>query len=249
MAGQPGFEIFGPWADGERVLDAILVAGDEFDLKRGGARAYATANLESGWMPRPFTAIFSDKQKAYREWLPATAVGSLGGSFLSQDVTDYYHTPYDIGYGMLVKFDHDFVGRDALEKIADAPHRDKVSLVWNVDDVLEIQRSQFEEGTPAKFLEFPKARFAYFQVDQVLHEGKPVGMSTDVGYIANERVVISIASVETSVAKPGTEVTVLWGEDPNTTKPAVEPHRQVHVRATVAPIPYTKAIRDRYRTN
>jgi vanillate/3-O-methylgallate O-demethylase len=249
MAGQPGFEFFGPWADGDRILEAILEAGEEFGLRRGGARAYATANLESGWMPRPFTAIFGDKEKSYREWLPAAAVGSLGGSFVSSDVVDYYHSPYDIGYGRLVNFDHDFLGRDALEKIADEPHREKVNLVWDVDDVLGILRSQLEDGTPAKFLEFPKSRYAYFQVDQILHEGTPVGMSTDIGYITNERVVISIASVDATVAEPGTEVTVLWGEEPNTAKPAVETHRQVKVRATVAPMPYAKVVRDNYRKN
>ena len=51
MAGQPGFELFGPWADGDDVLRAILTAGEEFGLVRAGAKAYSTANLESGWIP------------------------------------------------------------------------------------------------------------------------------------------------------------------------------------------------------
>jgi len=247
MAGQPGFEIFGPWEEGDAVLEAILKAGEEFDLKRGGARAYATANLESGWVPRPFTAIFGEKQKGFREWLPATSVGSLGGSMDSPDVTDYYHTPHDLGYGHVVKFDHDFVGREALEELVKAPRRTKVTLEWNVDDVMSVIRSQYEPGLPAKFIEFPKARYAFFQVDKIMQDGRQVGMSTDVGYIANERAMISLASIDLSLAEPGTEVTVLWGEDPNTRKPGVEPHRQVEVRATVAPIPYAKVIRDSYR--
>ncbi|WP_239154521.1 hypothetical protein [Amycolatopsis sp. FDAARGOS 1241] len=45
----------------------------------------------------------------------------------------------------------------------------------------------------------------------------------------------------------GTEVTVLWGEDPNSTKPGVERHRQVGIRATVAPAPYVQEVRDSYR--
>ena len=248
MAGQPGFEIFGPWADGEAVLHAILSAGEACGLKRGGARCYATANLESGWIPRPFTAIFGEKQKAFREWLTPQAVGSLGGSMDSRDVSDYYLTPYDLGYGKHVKFDHDFVGRAALERIAPIPRREKVTLVWNVDDVLGVMRSQFEPGTPAKYIEFPKSRYAFFQVDKVLSKGKFVGVSTDVGYITNERAMISLASVDVAVAKPGAEVSVLWGEKPNSTKPAVEPHRQVEIRATVAPVPYAQVIRDRYRT-
>lgn len=247
MAGQPGFEIFGPWEDGERILDAILKAGEGLGLTRGGGKAYATANLESAWIPRPMTAIFGDNEKAYREWLPATAVGSLGGSMDSADIRDYYHTPYDIGYGRVVKFDHDFVGRAALEEIAKNPARDKVTLVWNIDDVMSIMRSQFEPGLPAKFIELPKARYAFFQVDKILHKGSYAGMSTDVGYITNERAFISLASIDRSLSEPGTQVTLLWGEEPNSSKPAVERHRQVEVRATVAPAPYPQIIRDSYR--
>ncbi len=76
--------------------------------------------------------------KAYRQWLTADELrgdGSLGGSFYSDDIADYYLTPYDLGYGPFVKFDHDFVGREALEKMADEPRRKKVTLVWNGDDV------------------------------------------------------------------------------------------------------------------
>ena len=32
MAGQPGFELFGPWADGEAVREALVTAGEEFGL-------------------------------------------------------------------------------------------------------------------------------------------------------------------------------------------------------------------------
>jgi glycine cleavage system aminomethyltransferase T len=249
MAGQPGFEIFGPWAEGEVVLEAVLAAGSGYGLKRAGARCYSTANLESGWIPRPFSAIFGPKEKAFREWLAPEAVGSLGGSMDSREISDYYLTPYDLGYAKHIKFDHDFVGRQALEKISSARHRQKVTLVWNVDDVLSVMRSHFEPGTPAKYIEFPKSRYAFFQVDKVLYQGRYVGMSTDVGYITNERAMISLASLDIEAAKPGSQVTVLWGEKPNSTKPAVEPHRQVEVRATVAPIPYAQVIRDGYRRN
>ncbi|WP_233576051.1 hypothetical protein [Saccharopolyspora rhizosphaerae] len=42
----------------------------------------------------------------------------------------------------------------------------------------------------------------------------------------------------------GTEVTVLWGEEPISGKRAVELHREVEIRATVAPAPY---VQDSYR--
>jgi len=247
MAGQPGFELFGPWAEGGDVLTSILEAGQESGLVRVGAKAYSTANLESGWIPTTVPAIFGPEMKAYREWLDASALGSLAGSMDSADITDYYVTPYDIGYGRTIRFDHDFYGREALEHIASGPQRVKVTLVWNPDDLARVVRSLCEPGTPAKYIEFPKARYALFQADKVLHGGSLAGLSLDAGYIANEHAFVSLATVDAAVSEPGTEVTVRWGEEPNSAKPSVERHRQVEIRATVGPVPYVREIRDSYR--
>ncbi|MFF7474398.1 aminomethyl transferase family protein [Streptomyces sp. NPDC008092] len=249
MAGQPGFELFGPWEEGAEVLAAVLAAGSEFGLVRAGAKAYSTANLESAWVPAPFPAVFSgDRLKGYREWLPTSAMGSLGGSMDSEDVTDYYVTPYDIGYGGIVAFDHDFVGREALEEIAKNPRRTKVTLVWNAEDVAAAVGSLHRSGElPAKYIEFPKARYALHQSDKVLAGGELVGISMDVGYTANERAMVSLATVDLAHSEPGTEVTVVWGESPNSAKPGVEAHRQVEIRATVAPAPFVGFARGAYR--
>jgi glycine cleavage system aminomethyltransferase T len=53
---------------------------------------------------------------------------------MSANIEDYYLTPHELGYGSIVKFDHDFVGRAALEAMP-APRREKVTFVWNGDDV------------------------------------------------------------------------------------------------------------------
>src|SRR3954470_3483207 len=112
MSGAPGMELFGPWEEREDVRGALVEAGRDHGLKQVGARVYATNTLESGWIPCPLPAVFTgDKMKAYREWLPADwyeATGSLGGSFYSDDIEDYYRTPAELGYGGFVKFDHDF---------------------------------------------------------------------------------------------------------------------------------------------
>jgi glycine cleavage system aminomethyltransferase T len=249
MAGQPGFELFGPWADGDDVLDALLRAGADHGLVRAGAKAYSTANLESGWVPAPLPAIFSDHplMQAYREWLPADAIGSLGGSMDSAEITDYYLTPYDIGYARNVRFDHDFVGREALERMADRPPRTKVTLVWNSDDVAAAIGSLLHKGPGAKYFDLPKVRYALHQEDKVLRGGEQVGVSLDCGYIANERAMVSLATVDVAHSEPGTEVTVLWGEEPNSAKPQVEEHRLWEIRATVAPVPYVRFARDDYR--
>jgi glycine cleavage system aminomethyltransferase T len=247
MAGQPGFELFGPWADGERVRDAILAAGEEFALVRVGAKAYSSANLESAWVPSPLPAIFTGERTAeYLAWLPASRLGSLAGSFASDDIEDYYLTPEDLGYTRTVALDHDFIGRAALESRASERKRRKVTLVWDADDVAAAQRSLYEPGTPAKYLDFPKARYGVYQVDRVEADGRIVGISHDCGYVTNEQAFVSLASVDDTVAEDDV-VVVVWGEEPNSRKPAVEPHRQVSIRATVAPAPFSRFARESYR--
>lgn len=250
MAGQPGFELFGPWQEGDDVRAEFLAKGEKFDLVRAGAKAYSTANLESAWVPSPTPAIFTGHRMAdYLEWLPAERMGSLAGSFASEDIEDYYNTPYDIGYGRTVKFDHDFIGREALEDIATRDNREKVTLVWDPQDLAATQQTLYEAGVPAKYIEFPKARYGLFQVDAIQVKGKTVGISHDAGYITNEQAFISLASIDKEYAAPGTEVELLWGESPVSTKPAVEHHRQVSIKAVVQPAPYSSFARENYRKN
>lgn len=248
MAGQPGFELFGPWDEGERVRAALLAAGEGLDLVQVGSKAYSSSNLESAWVPSPFPAIFSGEgTEAYREWLPAARAGSLAGSLTADAVEDYYLTPYDLGYGRSVNFDHEFIGKAALERIAAEPQRQKVTLVWRPEDVAAAIQTQFEPGVPAKYIDFPKARYGQYQVDRVLVDGRDVGISHDAGYLTNEQAFVSLASVDAAVAEPGTEVTVVWGEETPSAKPSVENHRQVQIRATVEPAPYSSFARENYR--
>ncbi|MDH4074197.1 MAG: aminomethyl transferase family protein, partial [Gammaproteobacteria bacterium] len=45
MAGQPGFEFYGPWDDGEPVRQALIAAGQEFGMRLVGGRAYSSNTL------------------------------------------------------------------------------------------------------------------------------------------------------------------------------------------------------------
>ncbi|MEW1980679.1 aminomethyl transferase family protein [Citricoccus sp. NPDC079358] len=249
MAGQPGFEFYGPWEDHEAVHAALVEAGQEFGLRLVGAKAYSSSPLESGWIPTPFPAIFSDDFAEYRQWLPAARAGSIGGSLYSENVEDYYATPYDFGLGRSVRFDHDFHRRQALERHAENQTRRKVTLLWNADDVASVVRSQLEDGTPAKYLDFPKARYGFYQMDEVVRGSQRVGISTDAGYVAFPQLYMSLATLDAAITD-GEEVEVVWGEDPVSRKPQVDQdHRQVRIRATVAPAPYQEYARTRYRAN
>jgi glycine cleavage system aminomethyltransferase T len=251
MAGQPGLELFGPWDDGEAVRLALVEAGKDFGLRQVGGRAYSSNTLESGWIPSPLPAIYTgDSLKAYREWLPADcyeAKTSIGGSFYSENIEDYYLTPWDLGYGSMIKFDHDFIGREALEKKAKGSHRQKVTLALHNEDVMRAIATQLHKGQRAKFMEFPSAVYSMHPFDRVLSGGKTVGLSTWVGYSSNEGRMLTLAMVEEAFAKPGTEVTLLWGEsNGGSTKPTVEPHVQMEIRALVSPVPYVEVVRSSY---
>ena len=176
MAGAPGLEIWGPYAEREEIRAAIVAAGKEFGLKEVGARAYATNTLESGWIPSPLPAVYTgEKMKKYREWLPASsyeATGSIGGSFVSKNIEDYYVTPYEMGYGPFIKFDHDFIGKEALQKMAGKPHRRKVTLAWNPDDVVKVWRSMLEQGDPYKYIDLPLSNFTSASYDRLTQPGQ-----------------------------------------------------------------------------
>jgi vanillate/3-O-methylgallate O-demethylase len=252
MAGAPGLELWGPYETYDKVREAILEAGREFGLEPCGARAYASNTLESGWIPSPLPAIYTGEElRAYREWLAPNsyeANNALAGSFVSDDIEDYYLNPWQLGYGQFVKFDHDFIGRDALEQIDPDEQRKKVTLAWEPEDVAKIFESLFEHGGESyQFFDLPGANYGASNFDSVVDaDGTVVGYSMFTGYSANEKRALSLATIDPEI-ELGTEVQVVWGE-PNggSRKTTVEPHEQIHVRAIVSPTPYSETARLEY---
>jgi vanillate/3-O-methylgallate O-demethylase len=253
MAGAPGLEIWGPYDSYDRIRDAILDAGREFGLEPCGSRAYACNTLESGWIPSPLPAVYtSEELRPYREWLPAEgyeATNAVAGSFVSDDIKDYYLNPWELGYGPFVKFDHDFVGRDALQAVDTEKHRRKVTLAWNPEDVAKLLADPVSEGGPKyQFFDLPNANYGSSNYDSVVDaDGNLVGLSLFTGYSANERKVLSLGTVAPEVPI-GAEVQVIWGEPGGgSRKTTVQPHEQFAVRAVVSPAPYATVVRESYQ--
>ncbi|QAY58856.1 aminomethyl transferase family protein [Microbacterium protaetiae] len=253
MAGAPGLELWGPYAEHGTIRDAILEAGREFGIEPCGARAYSSNTLESGWIPSPLPAIYTggDIERRFREWLPANsyeAINAIAGSFVSSDIEDYYLNPWDLGYGSFVKFDHDFIGRDALEKLDPEQQRKKVTLAWNDDDLAKILASVLDRTGPGyQFFDLPNANYGSSNYDAVIDAGgDTVGLSLFTGITANEKRGLSLATVHRDVPI-GAEVRVVWGEpDGGSRKTTVEPHEQIAVRAVVSPVPYAVTARAEY---
>ncbi len=252
MAGAAGLELFGPFEDYDLIRDAIMEAGAGEGLRAAGSKTYSTVAHESGWFPSPLPAIYAgDALRPYREWLPGNGFEgslSLGGSYVSDRVEDYFLTPYDLGYGHIVKYDHEFIGRDALMAMQGQPHRHKRTLRWSKEDVVRIFASQLGEGERFKFMDMPASHYATCPYDMVSIDGGMVGISHYPVYTANVRSWISLALLDAEAAEPGTEVTLTWGEpDGGTRKPAVERHVQTEVSCTVEPCPISVTARESYR--
>jgi vanillate/3-O-methylgallate O-demethylase len=239
MAGQPGYEFIGDYADGAFVKEALVEAGEEFGLVQVGGLAYSTNGIESGWIPTPTPGIYTDPRlREYREWLPVFSYEGqkpLHGTFFSPNIEDYYVSPWELGYGRSIALNHDFVGRDALERARDEVHRTKVTLVLDPDDV----RAAFD-GDPDFFLSY--ARYRIERDDEL------VGMTFYTGHIAPLDRVLALSLVDERAAEPGTEVTLVFGEHPGGD---VAPDADLgfdRIRATVQPAPYNAFARDQYRT-
>jgi vanillate/3-O-methylgallate O-demethylase len=252
MAGAPGLELWGPYEDYLKVREAILEAGAEFGIEAVGARAYASNTLESGWIPSPLPAIYTGEElRAYREWLPAQgyeATNALAGSFVSDDIEDYYTNPYELGYGHMVKFDHDFHGREALEALDPEQQRHKVTFAFDKEDLKDLLANA-GDGDGEGYMQFdiPIANYGSSSFDAVTDaDGTVVGASMFAGYSANEGVALSLGIVDRNVPI-GTELTLTWGEpDGGTSKPTVQPHKQKDVRVIVSPAPYAETVRNEY---
>jgi len=238
MSGTPGYEFWGPSEAGQQVMELTLKAGESYDLTLIAGRIYPVTAAVSGWAGSVLPAIYTgEAMRTYRQWLPATsfeAIHSIGGSLANGKVGDHYRTPYDLGYGFMIKFDHDFIGRTALEALSLDQKLKKVRLIWSNEDVIDIIASSFRQGDRYKRLEIPMANYATSPSDRVQNDGMDVGVSYYPVFSEAERACISLAAIPAELAVDGRALTVIWGE-PNggSGKITVENHIQKTVRVTV----------------
>jgi glycine cleavage system aminomethyltransferase T len=238
MAGTLAYEIHGQATEAVPLYNAIVAAGEPFGLTKLGWRAYQMNHTQDGF-PQSFVHFpvpwGDDKglmgflgMPPEMDGMPATLVGSMG-----TDIKLRYRNPVELGWGNTIKFDHDFIGRAALEKEVEHPRRKMVTLVWNVEDLLDVQASQYRDGEPYAWMDpidLGQRHGGHIMcADQVLKDGKLLGVSSGRSYSYYYRAVLSLCSIDVEHGELGNEVTVLWG-DPGT--------RQKAIRATVSRFPY-----------
>lgn len=239
MAGQAGYEFIGDYADHDAVRDAFLAAGAESGIEHVGALAYSTNPVESGWIASPQPAIYTDPAlEAYRRWLSAfTFEGQrpIHGSFYSDDIADYYVSPWELGYGRSISFNHDFIGKQALQAHKDDVRRRKMTVVFDPADVATV----VPEGELG--LSFPKHR--------VEGNGRLMGYTVHLANLKPYGTMLALALIEAAEAKPGTEVTVTWGHHPGDGTASDADLGFPKLRGTLQPAPFSEVARTAYRAN
>ncbi|GAI70540.1 unnamed protein product, partial [marine sediment metagenome] len=242
-----GYEVHGIIEDAIPLYEQILKAGKKYGLRRLGTPAYNMTHWECGFpqafLDFPFTWFESE---GLVKWLRERNLGvlvdrsliKLTGS-MDPDIKLYYRNPIELGWEKEISFDHDFLGKEALQKILAGPHRKMVTLEWNKEDILDVHRSQLEDDEP--YADISKPDDLSFEVGQVYHadqvlnkDSKRIGISSGRMVSWYYREMISICSIDSEYSTEGTEIFVLWG-NPGT--------RQKKIRAKVTRFPYMHEVR------
>ncbi len=245
MAGTLAYELHGPMDQLNAVYGAIWAAAEPRGARKLGRMAYLLNHTEAGFanifihFPMPW---FEEPELAeYCAKIPMAQffngnrqlVGSMGSELQAR-----FRTPYDVGWGALVRFDHDFPGRAALERIAQDPPTTMVTLEWNADDIADIVTAQYrgEESIDyAPIDDRPSDNYFsnpvgfHYHADKVLDGEAVIGCSTGRIKSVHYKRMISLGFIQKRYAEEGQELSLIWGGEGAAEK---------RVRVTVARVPY-----------
>lgn len=242
MAGSLAYEVHGVYGYQLDVYNALIEAGRPLGLVELGRHAYWNTHTENGFPQAIIHFPYAtEKDEGYYQMLVeqnsplvymSACNSNLTGS-LGNDPELRFVNPFELGWGGSVSFKHDFIGKEALERMKAEGHRVAVTLEWNTDDVLDVWRSGLEPGEAYAPMDGPEdfdptGKYEY-RADKVLADGRLIGTSTGRIHSWHYRKMISMGLVEPEYAEEGTELVVVWG-NPN--------QRQKEIRATVARWPY-----------
>jgi len=236
MSGNLAYEVRGPIEEGADVYDAIFKAGAGVGIQRLGWRTYLVNHVEGGfpqimWTFFPSMLEYPGLSQFLGNSFPPY---SVTGSVDAKNMRARYRTPVEVGWSSAVRLNHDFMGREPIEKELADPRRTVATLRWNPDDVVEIYRSLLQPGEEYKTLDLPTSPAWsttgwLAHADHLLANGKRVGYSSGTIYSYFFREVISMACIDVDQAQIGNEVIIEWGDHGRRIK---------QVRATVERFPY-----------
>lgn len=253
MGGSLAYEIHGNMDHIFEIYNEIIRVGTPYGITKLGVLTYMCNHTENGfpqvtehflgdWVSDPDvaalmnSAIVVDSGAEDGEIHAAACVGAgLKGSLAEMGREAYYLNPIEAGWEKMIYWDHDFIGKDALKKIASDPKtRHVVTLEWNREDVLKVFDSFLDdEPGVSRQMRFPQDyedNACGNLADKVIDEkGNFIGKSTGRVYTLYYKKVISMGFIDPEYAQIDREITIIWGDTGC---------RQIPIRAKVARYPY-----------
>ena len=225
MAGTLGYEIHGLTKDCQDVLEEVLRVGEPYGIRQLGKLTYVSCHCE-GSIPQgtehyafPIPGV---------EW-------NISGS-LPADSDLVYRTPMENGWQKMVRMDHDFIGKEAVEAELAGNYRTACTLIWDVDSIAEAVKASMDPARRVDPIEYP-IDYDYvlgngtLHIDSVYVGDQFVGCSSGRMFSSKTRQMISIGTIDHELVEEGTEVEILWGNKGTD---------QVRIKARVSLFPYIK---------
>lgn len=236
MSGTLAYELHGDAEFGPEVYDYVYQIGKPMGMKRMGWKDYTVNHTFGGYAQMTVNfelSLYQDPEFCATNPFQMVCRGSVD----PKDLRARFRTPVECDWAWMAKFDHDFVGREALEKEIANPKRKLVTLEFNADDLADVYRSQFTDE-PYKFMDMPCAdpQPAGGHQDYVTDaEGNVIGISADPTYSSHFHTMVSHAILDVGQIEEGKEVLVQWGDYGKRIK---------KLRAKIAKFPYIHGVMD-----
>lgn len=242
MGGTLSYEVHGTLTASRDVYGKIVQAGEAYDIHKLGSLTYVCNHTENGYPQQPAHFPMAWKQDNEFAAFLATSEGWYNaldaeprGTY-SQDINELFRTPLELGWKYMVNYNHEFPGKDALQKIEAQGYRKMITLRWDPEDIVDVYRSQLYPGEHYKPIEFPLnyddpgVMGNLVPAYKVMNSsGDTIGIALWQVYTYYSREVISLCCIDEAFSSIGTEVFVEWGEWSG---------RKKNIRATVARFPY-----------
>ena len=146
-----------------------------------------------------------------------------------------------------MKFDHDFIGREALEGLDAETQRKKVTLAWNAEDVAEIFASLLDvEGPGYQVFDLPNANYGSSNFDSVVDAGWQHRRSLDVHRLQRQRAARRCRWRRRPAIPVGTELPWSGASPARPARPTSSRTCRRKCASIVSPVPYAVTARLEY---
>lgn len=236
MSGTLAYELHGPADLGYLVYDHVYQIGKPMGMKRMGWKDY-TVNHTFGGFPQMTVNFELSLYQSPEFCASAPFKMKCTGSVDPADLRARFRSVVECDWAWMAKFDHEFVGREALEAEIANPKRKLVTLEFNPEDLADVYRSQYT-AEPYKYMDMPCAEpqpcggHQDYVTDK---DGNVIGISAVPTYSSHFHAMISHAVVDIEKAEEGKEVLVQWGDYGKRIK---------NLRAKICKFPYIHGVMD-----